>query len=256
VAGLFCPPVAERLFSEEYDRERRAPRPGDGAYVHLKDLADALVPRLRGASGAWLDFGSGSSPYAGFAPGAEMLRADLRDQPEAPRPDFLLEVGEPCPAESHRFDGILSTQVLEHVPDAGFYLRDALRMLRPGGELLLTTHGIWEEHRFPIDVGRWTAEGLRSEVSRAGFEVNEVVPLSCGIRGVLPLMLYELRRVPHWGNRYRSPVGAYLGALRALYRYRPDSIDRFSDRFFGDRALGTEGEDLIYLTLLVSARKP
>jgi SAM-dependent methyltransferase len=248
--------MAEGLFSADYDRQRHSPRPGDPFYVHLKDLASALEPRLRRASGSWLDFGSGSSPYRAFAPGVELLRADLPDHPEAPAPDFLIEPGRPCPAGDERFDGILSTQVLEHVPDPGFYLRDAHRMLRPGGELLLTTHGVWPEHRCPIDVGRWTAEGLRSEVAAAGFDVTEVVPLSCGVRGLLPLTLQEvIRPGPRWRS-YRSPIGALLGLLGLIFRDRPASLDRFSDRFLGDQAIGTDGEDLIYLALLVSGRKP
>jgi SAM-dependent methyltransferase len=247
--------MAEGLFSAEYDRQRHTPRPGDPFYVHLKDLAGVLEPRLRRASGAWLDFGSGSSPYRRFAPSVELLRADLPDHPEAPRPDFLIESGLPCPAEDGRFDGILSTQVLEHVPDPGFYLRDAHRMLRPGGDLLLTTHGVWPEHRCPIDVGRWTAEGLRSEVAAAGFEVSEIVPLSCGTRGLLPLLLQEVTRPgPRWRS-YRSPIGACLGLLGAIFKYRTAWLDRFSDRFLDDEAIGTDGEDLVYMALLVSARK-
>jgi SAM-dependent methyltransferase len=246
--------VARPLFNEEYDRERRNPRPGDAAYVHLKDLADALAPRLAMASGDWLDFGSGTSPYRAFAPRARLLRADVPDHSGVEPPDFVLEVGRPCPAEDSSFDGILSTQVLEHVPDAGFYLRDAHRMLRPGGDLLLTTHGIWEEHRYPIDVGRWTAEGLRRDVSAAGFDVVETVPLSCGVRGLLVLMSYELRKV-RWRRKYLSPVGALLGALRLVFEYRPDWVDRFSDRFLAKQAIGADGEDVVYLDLLIHARK-
>lgn len=244
-------PVAP--FSDAEHRTRQDPRPGDLNYIHLSDLALALRPRLERARGAWLDFGAGTSPYAAYAPKAEMKRADFPGVGEPP--DFVLEPGESCPAPDQSFDGVLSTQVLEHVPDAGAYLRDALRMLRPGGELLLTTHGIWEDHPSPLDIGRWTLDGLRREVAAAGFEVTEAVPLTCGVRAVLLLMNHELQG-ERWWSRYRSPTGLPLGLLRLLGRYRGAWVDRFADRALAERRVGAEGEDTLYLAVLIVARRP
>jgi SAM-dependent methyltransferase len=245
------------LFTEEYDELRRDPAPGDFMYVHLKDLADALRPRLARADGVWLDYGSGTSPYSQYAHNVRMKLADVADDPDSlPRPlDYLLEPGRPCPADDASFDGVLSTQVLEHVPDPDSYLRDAFRMLRPGGELLLTTHGSFEDHPCPLDVNRWTAEGLRADVEEAGFSVVECVPLTCGVRGALFLLLRELDRVKWW-RRYFSPLGALLGILRLVGRYRPAWVDRYADRRLGEQSVGLEGADKLYVDLLVSARKP
>ena len=244
------------VFTDEYDRRRQQPAPGDEDYVHLKDLADALRPRLGRARGVWLDYGSGTSPYSPYATEARFMRADIPTTDGAPArpPDYVLEPGRPCPADDASFDGILSTQVLEHVPDAGFYLRDALRMLRPGGQLVLTTHGAYEEHPCPLDLTRWTAQGLREEVSAAGFEVVECIPLTCGVRGALLLLTRELPRVKWW--RFVSPLGAPLAAIRLIARYRPAWLDRYADRSLGEQAAGMEGRDRLYVDLLLSARKP
>lgn len=44
-------------------------------------------------------------------------------------------------------------------------------VLKPGGSLILSTHGIWRYPPDPGDYWRWTIDGLRLEISRAGFDV-------------------------------------------------------------------------------------
>src|SRR5207247_6751368 len=117
---------------------------------------------------------------------------------------------------------------------AAFYLRDAFRMLRPGGQLVLTAQSAWEDHPRPIDVGRWNAEGIRVAVDRAGFEVVECVRLTCGVRALLQLMLYEFGREPLPPRAHLSRVGAPLGALYLMARRHAERVNRFADRFFPD----------------------
>jgi SAM-dependent methyltransferase len=67
---------------------------------------------------------------------------------------------------------VLSTQVLEHVLDPDVYLRECYRVLRPGGRLLLSTHGFMFYHPDPDDYWRWTCAGLRLSVERAALAVE------------------------------------------------------------------------------------
>ena len=75
--------------------------------------------------------------------------------------DFEYAADGRLPAEAADYDCILSTQVLEHVEDPAAYLQECYRVLSPGGHLLLTTHGIFEDHAVPRDYWRWTAVGLQ-----------------------------------------------------------------------------------------------
>jgi SAM-dependent methyltransferase len=61
--------------------------------------------------------------------------------------------------------------VLEHVASPRVYLREAHRVLKPKGSLILSTHGIWPYHPDPMDYWRWTIEGLQCEIRQAGFEI-------------------------------------------------------------------------------------
>ncbi|MBV9465291.1 MAG: class I SAM-dependent methyltransferase [Solirubrobacterales bacterium] len=260
---------AFNVFGEEYSRKRYEPRPGDQYYLHLVDLQRALRPRLERARGTWLDYGAASSPYLRFMSEAEVRRADFATDAEFARGlDYALEPDRPCPAPDEAFDGILSTQVLEHVEDPHAYLTDALRMLRPGGQLVLTTHGIWEDHPCPLDLHRWTQQGLRHALAKAGFEVAECVPLTCGVRGLLEQLTLRLdetwwrdrrwrrERVVGPLGRYAGVTGLILGALRLYSRHRPQGLHAYAERFFAAEGIGREGVDKIYTALLITGSKP
>jgi SAM-dependent methyltransferase len=153
-------------------------------------LADEQL-RLKGAR--VIDFGCGTRPYEDWftAAGATYHGADLDAAAEiAVRADGTLSAG------NGEYDLVASIQVLEHVWDVGVYLREARRVLKPRGWLLLATHGSWLYHPHPHDYRRWTAEGLRREVQAQGFTLERLHPV------VGPLA---------WTTVFRS-----LGAAHAL----------------------------------------
>jgi hypothetical protein len=75
------------------------------------------------------------------------------------------------------------------------------------------------------------------------------------VRGTLLLFTTELLRIG-WRNRFLSPLGLLLGALRLLAKYRPEVLDRWADRRLGEQSAGVEGQDKLYLELVLTARKP
>jgi SAM-dependent methyltransferase len=116
-----------------------------------------------------LDYGCADVPYRRFFPaGCEYIAADLAGNPEA---TTLLREDGTVPVADGSVDAVISTQVLEHVADPARYLRECRRVLRPGGGLLLSTHGLMVWHPDPVDLWRWTCDGLRRQVEDAGFEV-------------------------------------------------------------------------------------
>jgi len=75
------------------------------------------------------------------------------------------------PVEDSSYSYVCSFQVLEHVPIPQDYLHEAYRILRTGGKLFITTHGLWPYHPTPEDHHRWTRDGLIYELGKAGFDV-------------------------------------------------------------------------------------
>ena len=172
----------------------------------LVGLRHALVRSLD-TLGPWagksvLDFGCGSKPYRPLVVqrGATYLGADLRGNPDA---DVELDdrMRLDCPDEMH--DGVLSTQVLEHVAEPAAYLAEARRLLKPGGHLVLSTHGTWPYHPDPEDYRRWTPAGLRHELRSAGLEPGRMESI-LGMSSVA-MQLWQDATLGRLPVRLRSP---------------------------------------------------
>lgn len=116
-----------------------------------------------------LDYGCAETPYRRFFPSSvHYIAADLPGNPDA---TATINEDGTLPVEDASVDAVLSTQVLEHVLDPELYLRECYRVLRPGGRLLLSTHGLMVYHPDPDDYWRWTCAGLRHAITRAGLTV-------------------------------------------------------------------------------------
>jgi SAM-dependent methyltransferase len=149
----------------------KAARCGEPSYVwragqdrRLQMILDAAGERIRGEV---LENGCGIgmyvkrlAPYAGRVTGLEY---DFARAAEARRlanrlanAEILCAAGENLPFPSGSFDLILSHEVLEHVRDDWLVVREMVRVLRPGGRMVLfvpnrgypfETHGIyWRGH--------------------------------------------------------------------------------------------------------------
>ena len=72
------------------------------------------------------------------------------------------------------FDTVVSFQVLEHVPEPALMMREISRVLRPGGQLILTAPHMWGIHEEPRDYFRFTGYGLAHLSRGAGLDVTRV----------------------------------------------------------------------------------
>jgi SAM-dependent methyltransferase len=202
--------------------------------ARLQELSrDLDVP----IGGRVLDYGCADMPYrAFFDPDVEYVGADLAGNELAV---VKLAPDGSVPVADQSFDAVLSTQVLEHVRDPAMYLSECFRVLRPGGRLLLSTHGIFAYHPDPVDLWRWTCAGLRSVVDDAGFEVlrfEGIIGMAAtGLQLVQDAMSYRLPRrwIPRlallmqpmvaFADRFETPQSlGYNAQVFALIARRPD----------------------------------
>jgi SAM-dependent methyltransferase len=184
--------IAEALAVKEYLRERLEPRPGDPCYLHLSDLLVAIKGLVPSHALRVLDYGCGGSPYRPLFGECVYQRADFLGGANL---DFEYSADSHLPPEAADYDCVLSTQVLEHVEKPASYLKECSRVLRPGGHLILTTHGSFQDHSCPYDYWRWTAQGLQRAIESAGLKVKSLKKLTTGPRAVLFLSEREFHRL-------------------------------------------------------------
>ena len=202
---------------------RLEPRLTQFDYIILSDLRASIARAVDSITGRILDYGCGQKPYRPLFTGdAGYEGADFPGNPHA---DWTLDVRGHLPAElTATFDAIVSFQVLEHVPNVSAYLQECRRVLRPDGQLLLTTHGIWEYHPGPYDVQRWTMEGLIRILESHRFETLRCEAITTRLRSLLQQLQILIRdcRVP--GRRFATC------ALNLLAAFCPRSTAAVDDQ--------------------------
>jgi SAM-dependent methyltransferase len=192
------------------------------AYVgrRLRELVSGLLEEASPpARGLVVDHGCADRPYR------RLLRPDLAyvgaDLPGNPDADVVLDDEGRVPLADGSVDVVLSTQVLEHAAEPASYLAECHRLLRPGGALVLTTHGLMYFHRDPEDYWRWTCDGLSRQVAAAGFDVVTVR----GVLGLAPAALQLLQdSVATWLPR----------PLRAVWCLLFQGLVALADRGYSD----------------------
>lgn len=156
---------------------RTAPKRSNRTHCSLVILLDRLTylveSDLLPTGESLLDLGCGNKPYEMLfrKKFGKYVGADLAGNKDA---DLLIDSDGRVQCTDNTFDCVLSSQVLEHVTSPQLYLGEARRVLKPGGSLVLSTHGLWPYHPDPTDFWRWTVDGLQVEIRRAGFDVLNV----------------------------------------------------------------------------------
>ena len=144
---------------------------------------DAIVEACRksGAAPNVLDVGGGKGRWRQAVPtGAKYVVLDVVEPSDLALPEsvtYVVASAERLPFASESFDVVLMFEVLEHLREPAVALREAARVLRPEGVLVLSTRQAWTTHAAPHDFFRYTRYGLEHLVSQAGLDRIELQPL-------------------------------------------------------------------------------
>lgn len=240
------------LHADAYVASRLTPPLSDLHCLALRDILAAVQPFAGQVRGKLFDYGCGGAPYRSLFTGiSEYVRADVTPGPNI---DRLLPTNGLTEEPAGHYDAVLSTQVLEHVLDPAAYLRECARILKPGGSLLVTTHGMFEEHGCPYDFHRWTARGLELAVAAADLEVESCRKLTGGVRGSVQQLHYLTAALfaperPGWHK--------VLGVVRRLHKaFAVAPLNWFANRFPMHAVLPADHWAPIYVGVAVRARKP
>jgi len=179
-----------------------------------RGLLRELGPLLAELTGEVLDVGCGRKPYRAHVPAARYVGLDI-DTPVTRGlglADLFYE-GRNFPVADASFDGVLCSQVLEHVFEPEVFLAEIHRVLRPGGRLVLAVPFAWDEHEQPQDFARYSSFGLRALLERNGFAVVTQRKSVADARAVAQLAAAWLYKVTR--SRSRLLNGAAQLALIA-----------------------------------------
>lgn len=140
-------------------------------FVDMQDMVRALEPSTSGALVA-IDIGSARSPYKELLErrGYAVKTLDVSDEFS---PDVVGAAGATGLADAS-VDVVVCTQVLEHLEDPAGAVCEFLRILKPGGALIVSAPHIWFYHPQPGDFWRFTQEGMLHLLQSRGFEVKQL----------------------------------------------------------------------------------
>lgn len=246
------PALGTVLADDAYVRTRLRPALADQDCLVLEDIHSLVAQVAANVSGQIFDYGCGGAPYATlFEQATGYIRADVT---AGPKVDRLLQENGLTTELSGSYDFLLSTQVLEHVKHPGLYVAECLRILKPGGRLLLTTHGMFEEHGCPYDFFRWTSRGLDELVASQGFDVLESYKLTTEVRAFVLLLN---RSIEHLRCQNAPLWNASLALVRGSYRrlfLRP--FNWVGRRFAAQGVVPGSDPSTLYVGVGLLAQKP
>lgn len=141
-------------------------------------------------------------------------------------PDVLHDLETPLPFASASYDGVLLINVLEHIFNYRALLAESVRVLGPGGTLVIIVPFLFPIHPSPRDYHRFSEDTLKKECSALGLEEIAVLPLGTGVFSARYLMLDRL--LPSPVRFFRYYTFRYLAGLL-------DSVLAFLSRMLGKK---------------------
>jgi SAM-dependent methyltransferase len=176
----------------------------------------AALERVRDhARGELLDVGCGSKPFAPLFAGRvrRYWGSDLAASRYlgGERPDaFATAEAQPFRAEA--FDTVLGLSMLTYLPEPVRMIREAARVLKPGGVLILEFTQMVPLHDEPHDYFRFTRYGAAYLLRQAGLEPVEYVPVGGLWARVGLSTIAALQRINHGPTRVLTEL-----PVRVLY---------------------------------------
>ncbi len=171
--------------------------------VRLRARVHAFAKSIPGGS-AVLDVGAGSGPFARHFENHEYRSSDFR-QNAAGDIDFVGDMAQ-INVESQSFNAILCTQALHAHREPAAVLSEFARILKPGGQVLITSVFAYEPVDEPYDCFRITPHGLKSLLETSSLVLERYE----NIEGYLGTLAYQC------AYAWRSLPSTYL-PLRLIF---------------------------------------
>lgn len=151
------------------------PRINDLAYSIRRYYVDVfLSQRVASLEGMILDLGGERIHKRGqFDIEAGGLRVVYANYSTEKMPHVQADAAR-VPFRDQSFEGVICSEVLEHLPDPRPALCEMFRVLKPGGQALICVPFLFRIHGNPCDYGRYTDHFWRENLAATGFAEIEI----------------------------------------------------------------------------------
>jgi glycosyltransferase involved in cell wall biosynthesis/SAM-dependent methyltransferase len=169
-------------------------------YWVRSSIGRALKQALPFFHGVFLDIGCGVMPYRQQitqAPSRVTHYVGLDIETNIYKADVDLRWdGRHIPLEDASVDCAMATEVLEHCPEPLVVLKEARRVLKPGGVFFFTVPFVWPLHDAPYDFFRYTPFALEKLLAEAGLADARVRALGGWNASLAQMIGLWLKRSP------------------------------------------------------------
>lgn len=192
-----------------------------GGDLQLHTIWQHIGPILPGLRGSLLDVGCGEMPFR-FAldPAVRYTGIDVEQATAFGMSDddaIRTFDGTTIPFSDNAFNAVLCTEVLEHAVDPVRLAAEMLRVLKPGGMLILTVPYSARVHHAPWDFTRFTRYGL--ERLLADFGTCTVRPRGNDVAAIASKLVVLALRLLRPGVRHAKdwPLGLLAALLAGMF---------------------------------------
>lgn len=204
-------------------------------YIARKGLLKSIKYLGKNISGKTLDVGCGTKPYEKYFNSTEYIGLEIETtiHKNYNKADVFYKGGK-FPFQNEEFDSVVTNQVLEHVFEPDLFLSEINRVLKKGGNLLITVPFVWDEHEQPYDYARYSSFGLKYLLENKGFEIIAHIKSENNIKALFQLINAYLYKITFRKRFVKQITTVFLMAPITIIAFLlnliiPDNNDFYLD---------------------------
>lgn len=173
-----------------------------------KEVVFHVLPNIRGRV---LDLGAGMAKYKETIKkhATDYTACDVKKNENI---DAVCDVTNlNFPPES--FDTVISTQVFEHIDNPFAVAQEIKKVLKIGGNAIITAPFMFPYHADPKDNFRFSREGLEEIFKSAGFEI-----IDSGIYGGFFMVISEMIHFS-WFDPYKRKSSRFMAIIEKIAKF-------------------------------------